>query len=147
MSDLLVKIYTEGATPAYETEGSSGMDLRAHVEEPVVISPGKWAFVPTGVHIELPIGYEAQIRARSGLASKFGIALVNGVGTIDSDYRGEIRCPMINFGEEPFVVNDGDRIAQMIVAKYEHVVWEGVSSMEELSETSRGAGGFGHTGI
>lgn len=123
------------------------MDLRAHLDVPVVIEPGKWEFVPTGVHIELPIGYEAQIRARSGLASKFGIALVNGVGTIDSDYRGEIRCPMINLGSEPFTVNDGDRFAQMIIAKYERVSWEEVARLSDFSETERGTKGFGHTGV
>ena len=120
------------------------MDLRACLEEPVEILPGKRYLVPTGLAIELPQGYEAQIRARSGLAVKFGIGLVNGIGTIDSDYRGEIKVPLINWGEEPFRIENGDRIAQMVIAAYERAEWEITDSLEE---TERGAGGFGHTGV
>lgn len=140
-----VKIKSEsGWLPAYETEGSAGMDIKAFVSEPVRLPPGKRHLIPTGLFIELPKGFEAQIRARSGLAVRFGVGVVNGVGTIDSDYRGEIKIPLINWGEEDFVIQNGDRIAQMVVARYERVVWE---AARELSGTQRGAGGFGHTGI
>ncbi|MDR3296085.1 MAG: dUTP diphosphatase [Clostridiales Family XIII bacterium] len=142
---MRVKIISEsGRLPAYETAGSAGMDLRAHLPAPVVLQPGGRALVPTGVSIQLPPGFEAQIRARSGLAAKHGIGLVNGVGTVDSDYRGEIQIPLINWGEEAFTIRDGERIAQMVVAGYERVTWE---EAEELAATGRGAGGFGHTGI
>ncbi len=142
---LKVKIKSEsGIVPAYETEGSAGMDMRALLNEPVILNPGDRYLVPTGIAIELPAGYEAQIRARSGLAVKHGIGLVNGVGTIDSDYRGEIKIGLINWGREPFTINNGDRIAQMIVAKYESVEWEAVDS---LDDSVRGSGGFGHTGL
>jgi dUTP pyrophosphatase len=120
------------------------MDLRADIETPITLRAGKRALVPTGISIALPPGYEAQVRARSGLALKHGIGLVNGTGTIDSDYRGEISIPMINWGDEDFVINDGDRIAQMIVARCERVEWEPVS---ELPATERGEKGFGHTGV
>jgi len=144
MNTVTVKIKSEsGVFPRYETEGSAGMDLRARLSEPVTIQPGQRALIPTGLYLELPLGYEAQVRARSGLAVKFGIGLVNGIGTIDSDYRGEIKVPMINWGQEPFVIRDGDRIAQMVVARYERVEWE---ASDTLSQTQRGAGGFGHTG-
>ena len=133
-----------GILPAYETSGSAGMDIRAFLDEPVTIAPGRRALIPTGLFTEIPAGYEAQIRARSGLAVRNGIGLVNGTGTIDSDYRGEIKIPLINWGEEAFTVNNGDRIAQMIIASYETAQWE-VS--EELSDTERGKGGFGHTGV
>lgn len=130
--------------PAYETEGSAGMDLRADLEESISLEPGGRALIPTGLFIELPQGYEAQIRARSGLAIKQGVGLVNGVGTIDSDYRGEIKVALINWGQEPVVIQDGDRIAQMVIARYERITWKQV---DELGDTKRGAGGFGHTGI
>lgn len=140
-----VRIKSEsGYLPAYETEGSAGMDLRASLKEPVTLEPGGRFLVPTGLSIELPAGYEAQIRARSGLAVKKGIGLVNGVGTIDSDYRGEIKIALINWGQEPFTISDGDRIAQMIIAKYERITWK---KTDELEDTERGSGGFGHTGI
>lgn len=129
--------------PKYETEGSAGMDLRAHLDAPFALGPGERVLVPTGLFIELPAGYEAQVRARSGLAIKHGIGLVNGIGTIDSDYRGEIKVPLINWGHEEFIVQDGERIAQMVIAKYERVEWEEAC---ELEETERGQGGFGHTG-
>ena len=133
-----------GRVPKYETQGSAGMDLSACISGPVTILPGKRALIPTGIAIELPEGYEAQVRARSGLAAKRGISLVNGIGTIDSDYRGEIRIPVINWGEEPFTVCDGDRIAQMVIAKYEKAE---IHVVTELSDTDRGEGGFGHTGV
>ncbi len=132
-----------GVLPQYETEGAAGMDLRAYLDAPVTLQPGERMLVPTGISIALPRGYEAQIRARSGLAVKKGIGLVNGVGTIDSDYRGEIRVPLINWGHEPFLIENGDRIAQMVIAAYEVAEWE---PAETLDETERGAGGFGHTG-
>lgn len=142
---MLIKIKTlSGQLPQYETAGSAGMDIRAYIEEPVTIAPGKRALIPTGLFMEIPEGYEVQIRARSGLAVKHGIGLTNGIGTIDSDYRGEIKVSLINWGEEDFTVNNGDRIAQIVVAKYERAE---LCQAEELSETERGAGGFGHTGI
>ncbi len=141
--DIRIKSIS-GRIPSYATEGASGMDIRAFLEEPVVIPPGSRALIPTGLFMEIPAGYEAQIRARSGLAIKNGIGLVNGIGTIDSDYRGEIKIPLINWGNEEFTVNDGDRIAQMVIASYETVRWE---LCEELQDTKRGSGGFGHTGI
>lgn len=135
---------TSGRLPSYETSGSAGMDIRAFLKEPVTLLPGKRALIPTGLFMELPAGYEAQIRARSGLAIKNGIGLVNGIGTIDSDYRGEIKIPLINWGEDSFTVNDGDRVAQMVIAAYETAQWE---LSDELSDTDRGSGGFGHTGV
>jgi dUTP pyrophosphatase len=142
---MKVKIKSDsGILPFYETEGSAGMDLKAYIDEPVTIKPGQRMLVPTGLYIELPAGYEAQIRARSGLAIKKGIGLVNGIGTIDSDYRGEIKVILINWGDEDFVIENGDRIAQMVIARYERIEWE---KAEELSETERGSGGFGHTGV
>lgn len=133
-----------GILPFYETDGSAGMDLRAFIDEPLTLKPGQRMLVPTGLYIELPVGYEAQIRARSGLAIKKGIGLVNGIGTIDSDYRGEIKVILINWGEEDFVIENGDRIAQMVIARYERVEWK---ETDDLSETKRGSGGFGHTGV
>ncbi len=127
-----------GILPSYETAGAAGMDIRAFLSEPVTIEPGQRALIPTGLFTEIPAGFEAQIRARSGLAIK------NGIGTIDSDYRGEIKVPLINWGDESFTVNDGDRIAQMVIASYETAQWE---LSEELSDTERGGGGFGHTGV
>ncbi|MBQ3466686.1 MAG: dUTP diphosphatase [Firmicutes bacterium] len=133
-----------GNYPSYETEGSAGMDISAFLDEPVTIEPGKRALIPTGLFMEFEPGYEVQIRARSGLAVKHGIGLVNGVGTIDSDYRGEIKVALINMGETAFVVNNGDRIAQMVISP---VVQAEIEPASELSDTSRGEGGFGSTGI
>lgn len=130
--------------PAYETKGSAGVDLQAYVESPVVLKPMERALVPTGISIEIPEGYEAQVRARSGLAIKHGISLVNGIGTIDSDYRGEIKVILINLGDKEFTINSGDRIAQMVFIKHEQASFELV---EVLGDTERGAGGFGHTGV
>lgn len=129
--------------PAYETKGSAGMDLRANMETPLTLQPMERTLIPTGLHIELPVGYEAQIRPRSGLAIKKGLTLVNTPGTIDSDYRGEIKVIMINLSTEAQTLSPNERVAQMVIAKYEQVAWEGV---EVLSDTERGAGGFGSTG-
>jgi len=129
--------------PKYHTEHSAGMDLMAAVSSDVVIEPGLWALVPTGLAVELPEGYEAQIRPRSGLALKHGISLVNSPGTIDADYRGEVGVILINFGPEPFTVKRGDRIAQMVIGR---VFRADVEVAEDLGDTGRGDGGFGHTG-
>ncbi len=129
--------------PAYETGHSAGMDLRAFLQESLTLKPLERCLVPTGLSIELPDGYEAQIRPRSGLAWKHGITVLNTPGTIDADYRGEIKVILINLSDKEFVVNNGDRICQVIINKYEQIDWE---ESEILNETSRGAGGFGHTG-
>jgi len=129
--------------PAYSTLLSAGMDLRAHLDHPVTLAPGARILAPTGLYISLPQGYEAQIRPRSGLALKKGITILNAPGTIDADYRGEIGVIIANLSQEDFVMNDGERIAQMVVAKHETVDWE---LCDSLDETERGAGGFGHTG-
>ena len=130
--------------PEYQTKGSAGMDLRANIEEPVLLKPLERALVKTGLFIELPEGYEAQIRPRSGLAYKKGISIVNSPGTIDADYRGEIGVLLVNLSSEDFMVNDGERICQMVIAKHETISWETVDTLEE---TKRGEGGFGHTGV
>jgi dUTP pyrophosphatase len=129
--------------PQYETAHAAGMDLRAFIESEVVIKPLQRVLIPTGLHIELPVGFEAQIRPRSGLAYKHGISIVNAPGTIDADYRGELKVLLVNLSDTDFAVNHGDRIAQMVIAKHETVAWVDV---EELSDTARGAGGYGHTG-
>lgn len=130
--------------PTYESEGSSGMDIRADVKEPVLLRPGEIKLIPTGLAVSVPLGYEAQIRPRSGLALRHGIGLVNSPGTIDSDYRGEIGIIVINWGPEPFMIRKGDRVAQLVLSKiYQAVPLE----VEKLDDTSRGDGGFGHTGI
>lgn len=130
--------------PAYETAASAGMDLRAYLAEPVMIAPMERKLIPTGLYIELPSGFEAQIRPRSGLALKHGISILNSPGTIDADYRGELKILLINFSDVNFEVGNGDRIAQMVIARHEHIKWEEV---EVLTETVRGAGGYGHTGV
>jgi len=129
--------------PAYATEHAAGMDIRAAVHEPLLLRPGTSALVPTGFAIALPDGFEAQIRPRSGLALKHGIGILNSPGTIDADYRGEVRIILTNFGAEEFTIRRGDRIAQMVIAPYVRARWEEVDA---LDETARGAGGFGHTG-
>jgi dUTP pyrophosphatase len=134
---------SKNGLPAYETIHSAGMDLRADLEETEVLKPMARKLLPTGLFIELPEGFEAQIRPRSGLAFKHGIGIVNSPGTIDADYRGEIKVLLINFSEQDFEIKNGDRIAQMIVARHEKVNWQEV---EILNETMRGAGGYGHTG-
>lgn len=142
---MIVKIVNKSPfdTPAYATEYSAGMDLKASIEEPVILNSLERAMVPTGLFIELPEGYEAQIRPRSGLAAKHGISIVNAPGTIDADYRGEIKVILVNLSKEPFTIVPGERIAQMVIARFEKVQWNEVS---ELSETTRGEGGFGSTG-
>lgn len=130
--------------PSYATEGSAGMDLTAAVEADVILQPSETVLIPTAISIELPEGYEAQVRPRSGLAIKHQIGILNSPGTIDSDYRGEVKIIMTNFGKQPFVVRRGDRIAQMVVQRYARVEWVEV---ENLEETARGGGGFGHTGV
>ena len=140
-----VKIVNKSAypVPAYATELSAGMDLKANITEPVTIASLERAMIPTGIYMELPEGYEAQIRPRSGLAAKFGVTVANAPGTVDADYRGEVKVILVNLSKEPFVINPGERIAQMVIAKYEKIEWEEV---EELGDTERGAGGFGSTG-
>ena len=129
--------------PAYETAGSAGMDIRAFIESEVILKPFERKLVPTGLFIELPLGYEAQLRPRSGLAFKHGISLPNSPATIDSDYRGEIKVALINLSNEDFSIKNGDRIAQMIIAQHERAQW---ISVQELNDTDRGHGGFGSTG-
>lgn len=130
-------------SPAYATENSAGVDLKANIDEPVVLEPLQRAVIPTGLRIALPEGTEAQVRPRSGLAAKHGITVLNSPGTIDADYRGEIGVILVNLSQTPFTVNPGERIAQMVVARYERVEWEETDS---LDETGRGEGGFGSTG-
>jgi len=129
--------------PAYETEASAGMDIRANLESPITLKPLERNMVPTGLFIELPVGFEAQIRPRSGFAAKSGVTVLNSPGTIDADYRGEIKVILINLSNQDVVINHGDRIAQMVIARHETVSWQEV---DLLSETQRGMGGFGHTG-
>ena len=132
------------ATPNYETEGAAGMDLRANIEDAITLKPLERAIVKTGLFIALPVGFEAQVRPRSGLAAKKGITVLNSPGTVDADYRGEIGVILVNLSNEEFIVNDGERIAQLIIAKHERVNWQEV---DVLSETERGSGGFGSTGV
>lgn len=132
------------ALPQYQTTGSAGMDLRAWLEEPITLQPLERKLVPTGLYIALPEGYEAQIRPRSGMAIKRGVTMINTPGTIDSDYRGEVMIAVVNLSNEAQTIEDGERIAQMVIARYEQADWDAV---EVLVETVRGAGGFGHTGV
>lgn len=129
--------------PSYATAGAAGMDIRAAIEEPLVLEPGQRTSVPTGIAIALPVGYECQVRPRSGLAMKHGISMVNNPGTVDEDYRGEIGVLLINHGTEPFTIQRGERIAQIVIAQYEKIDWKEV---EALPESGRGSGGFGSTG-
>ena len=139
-----IKILHDSAVvPQYQTEQSAGMDVAACIDEPMIIAPHGRAIIPTGFAIALPPGYEAQIRGRSGMAAKFGIMPANGVGTIDADYRGEVGVILLNTTDEPFTVEPGMRVAQMVIAKYEHAMW---SEVEELDTTDRGTGGYGSTG-
>ena len=142
---MKIKVINKGhqPLPAYATPQSAGMDLRANIPSSITLQPMQRQLIGTGLYIALPPGFEAQIRPRSGLAAKFGISVLNAPGTIDADYRGEIGIILVNLSNEPFVVNDGDRIAQMVIARHERVEWVAV---ESLDETQRGAGGFGHTG-
>lgn len=132
------------ATPNYETEGAAGMDLKANIESAITLKPLQRAIVKTGLFIALPIGFEAQVRPRSGLAAKKGITVLNSPGTVDADYRGEIGVILVNLSNEDFIINDGERIAQLVIAKHERVNWKEV---RVLTETERGSGGFGSTGI
>lgn len=130
--------------PSYQSDSAAGMDLRANIDEDITLQPLQRVLIPTGLYIELPHGYEAQIRPRSGLAFKHGLTVLNSPGTVDADYRGEIRVLLVNLSNESFVVKSGERVAQMVVAKHEQVVWE---NSDLLSETLRGAGGYGSTGV
>ena len=145
-NDITVKVVNKSGNelPQYITPDSAGMDLRASLSEPVTLAPMQRALIPTGIYIALPKGYECQIRPRSGLALKHGVTVLNSPGTIDADYRGEIGVILVNLSDKPFVVNNGERICQMVVARYDCVAWQQV---ETLDETERGAGGFGHTGV
>lgn len=131
------------ALPEYATALSAGLDLRANIDEPIVLGSLERAMVPTGLFIELPEGHEAQVRPRSGLAAKNGITVLNSPGTIDADYRGEVKVILVNLSNQPFTINDGERIAQLVVARHERIVW---NEAEGLNDTERGAGGFGHSG-
>ena len=143
---MQVKIinHTQHPLPAYATADASGLDLRAHISESIVLQPLQRTLVGTGLHIALPKGFEAQVRPRSGLALKHGITVLNSPGTIDADYRGEIKVLLINLGDQPFVVQDGERIAQLVVSAYERINWLPVTA---LDDTARGAGGYGSTGV
>lgn len=146
MDNVSVKIINRSRhqLPEYATALSAGMDIRANIDSPVTLQPLERRLIPTGLFISLPEGYECQIRPRSGLALRHGISLVNTPGTIDADYRGEIGVILVNLSSEPFVINDGERIAQMVVSRYSRVEWQ---SVETLDATDRGEGGFGHTGV
>lgn len=135
---------TKHSTPTYETEGAAGMDLKANIENAITLKPLERAIVKTGLFIALPLGFEAQVRPRSGLAAKKGITVLNSPGTIDADYRGEIGVILVNLSNEDFVINDGERIAQLVIAKHERIQW---NEVELLSETQRGSRGFGSTGV
>ena len=137
------RLHEKAQPPLYQTEHAAGMDLSARIDKPIIIQPHERAIIPTGIAIALPPGYEAQIRGRSGMAAKFGIMPANGVGTIDADYRGEVGVILLNTTDEPFTVEPGMRVAQMVIAKYEHAMW---SEVEELDTTDRGTGGYGSTG-
>ena len=146
MDNVTVKIINNShhPLPQYATLDSAGMDIRANLLQPIVLAPLERVLVPTGIHIELPSGYECQLRPRSGLALKHGITLVNTPGTIDADYRGEIGVILINLSNKSFTINDGERICQMVVTEYSHVKWK---ETDDISKTTRGEGGFGHTGV
>ena len=143
---LKIKVVNTGhqQLPAYATSQSAGMDLRANIDESVVLEPFERRLIPTGLHIALPVGFEAQIRPRSGFALKHGVTVLNSPGTVDADYRGEVMVLLINLSQEEFVINDGERIAQMVIASHEQGIMELV---DELDETERGTGGYGHTGV
>ena len=144
MTEILVVNKGHQPLPQYATPQSAGLDLRANLDTPVTLQPKQRHLIPTGLHIALPAGFEAQVRPRSGLALRHGITVLNSPGTIDADYRGEVMVLLVNLGEEPFVVNDGERIAQLIVARYEQVAFVPTDS---LDATERGEGGYGHTGV
>jgi dUTP pyrophosphatase len=146
MPELKIQIINKSKhrLPNYETDASAGMDLRANIEQPIVLKPLERTIVKTGLFMALPVGFEAQVRPRSGLAAKKGISVLNAPGTIDADYRGEIGVILVNLSNEDFTINDGDRIAQMVIAKHERASWAQVT---KLNETERGSGGFGSTGV
>ena len=149
MSDAItlpVVANTPHDLPSYGTPDSAGMYLRAKLDKAITLQPGQRALVPTGLHMALPAGYEAQVRPRSGLAYKHGVTVLNSPGTIDADYRGDVGVILINHGQAPFVVEDGERIAQLVIARYERVTWQVHDALSDLPETERGEGGFGHTG-
>ncbi|MGP1525102.1 MAG: dUTP diphosphatase [Prevotella multiformis] len=143
---IRIKVINKGhqQLPAYATSQSAGMDLRANIDTPIVLQPMERRLIPTGLHIALPAGFEAQVRPRSGLALKHGLTVLNSPGTVDADYRGEIMVLLINLSSTPFTVNDGERIAQMVIARHEQAAF---AEVEELDETERGEGGYGHTGL
>ena len=143
---IRIKVINKGhqQLPAYATSQSAGMDLRANIDTPIVLQPMERRLIPTGLHIALPAGFEAQVRPRSGLALKHGLTVLNSPGTVDADYRGEIMVLLINLSNETFTVNDGERIAQMVIARHEQAAF---AEVEELDETERGEGGYGHTGL
>jgi len=145
---LQVKIINKSSNPLpfYQTEGSAGMDLYANIETSIELDSLERQLIPTGIFIELPLGFEAQIRPRSGLAFKHGISILNSPGTVDADYRGEIKVLLVNLSKEKFVIQKGERIAQLVVAKHERVSWQEIQNLEELSQTQRGNGGYGSTG-
>lgn len=145
---MKVKVYNNSTNslPKYETSSAAGMDLKANIEESITLNSLDRVLVPTGLHIALPPGTEAQVRPRSGLAAKHGISVLNSPGTIDADYRGEIKVILVNLSNESFVINPGERIAQLVIAKYEQLTWDPVNSIDELGKTDRGQGGFGSTG-
>ena len=143
MMQIQITNKSKHALPSYETDASAGMDLRANIDKSITLKPLERTIVKTGLFIALPVGFEAQVRPRSGLAAKNGITVLNAPGTVDADYRGEIGVILVNLSNEDFIINDGERIAQLIIAKHERALWEEV---EVLSETKRGAGGFGSTG-
>ena len=148
MENRICKVFNKSANalPAYESRYASGMDLRADLDGSVVLHPGERKLIPTGLFIELPEDCEAQVRPRSGLAVKHGITVLNSPGTIDADYRGEVKVLLINLSQEPFEIQPGERIAQMVVSRFQQMQWQEVESVDDLSQTERGAGGFGHTG-
>jgi dUTP pyrophosphatase len=143
MIDVKIVNNSNNLLPEYATEGSAGMDLKANLKESITLKPLERKMIPTGIHIQLPHGYEAQIRPRSGMAIKYGISVINTPGTIDEDYIGEVAVLVVNLSNEEYIINHGDRIAQMIINKYERIQWQVV---EALEVTERGSGGFGHTG-
>ena len=145
---MKVKVYNKSNNqlPKYETSSAAGMDLKADIEESITLNSLDRVLVPTGLHIALPPGTEAQVRPRSGLAAKHGISVLNAPGTIDADYRGEIKVILVNLSNESFVINPGERIAQLVIAKYEQLTWDPVNSIDDLGKTDRGQGGFGSTG-
>ena len=148
MENRICKVFNKSANalPAYESRYASGMDLCADLDGSVVLQPGERKLIPTGLFIELPEDCEAQVRPRSGLAVKHGITVLNSPGTIDADYRGEVKVLLINLSQEPFEIQPGERIAQMVVSRFQQMQWQEVESVDDLSQTERGAGGFGHTG-